>query len=72
MICSGQSPLASVFVAKLIWVVVGRAHAIPGETIIWAMSHDDAPSRQDSGGFRDNDAGTFFFPAFHLKPDARS
>ncbi|KAJ7801291.1 hypothetical protein B0H14DRAFT_2896264, partial [Mycena olivaceomarginata] len=33
------------------------AHAIPGETIIWAMSHDNAPSRQDSGGFRDNDAG---------------
>ncbi|KAJ7932247.1 hypothetical protein B0H13DRAFT_1857085 [Mycena leptocephala] len=33
------------------------AHAIPGETIIWAMSHDDSPSRQDSSGFRDNDAG---------------
>ncbi|KAJ7850791.1 hypothetical protein B0H14DRAFT_3451739 [Mycena olivaceomarginata] len=33
------------------------ARAIPGEKIIWAMSHDDAPSRQDSSGFRDNDAG---------------
>lgn len=71
MICSGQSPLSSVFLAKLIWVV-GRARTAPRETIIWAMSHDDAPSRQDSSGFRDNDAGTFFFPAFHLKPDARS
>ncbi|KAJ7938755.1 hypothetical protein B0H13DRAFT_1941489 [Mycena leptocephala] len=32
------------------------ARAVPRETIIWAMSHDDAPSRQDSSGFRDNDA----------------
>ncbi|KAJ6559008.1 hypothetical protein B0H10DRAFT_1967103 [Mycena sp. CBHHK59/15] len=34
-----------------------RASAIPRETIIWAMSHDDAPSRQDRNGFRDNGAG---------------